>query len=77
MARAAVVTDADAVFAACAAFVGEIEQVPPMHSALKRDGRALYEYARDGVTLEREARRLGMVKAGEKSYVIEGLEQRR
>ena len=37
-------------------FEGEIEQVPPMHSALKRDGKPLYEYARAGITLEREAR---------------------
>jgi tRNA pseudouridine55 synthase len=41
-----------------ARFRGEIEQVPPMHSALKRDGKPLYEYARAGVTLEREARRV-------------------
>lgn len=34
-------------------FVGSIDQVPPMYSALKRDGRALYEYAREGVELER------------------------
>src|SRR6476659_8163127 len=33
------------MLAACARFIGEIEQVPPMHSALKRDGQALYEYA--------------------------------
>jgi tRNA pseudouridine55 synthase len=39
-------------------FTGEILQVPPMHSALKRDGRPLYEYARKGVELEREARRV-------------------
>ena len=39
-------------------FMGEIGQVPPMHSALKRDGKALYEYAREGITLEREARRV-------------------
>ncbi|MEA5098124.1 MAG: tRNA pseudouridine(55) synthase TruB [Burkholderiaceae bacterium] len=39
-------------------FKGEIAQVPPMHSALKRDGKPLYEYARAGVTLEREARRV-------------------
>ena len=39
-------------------FRGEIEQVPPMHSALKRDGKPLYEYARAGVTVEREARRV-------------------
>lgn len=37
-------------------FVGTISQVPPMYSALKRDGKALYEYARQGVELEREAR---------------------
>lgn len=41
-----------------ARFRGEIAQVPPMHSALKRDGKPLYEYARAGVTLEREARRV-------------------
>ncbi len=37
-------------------FTGPIRQVPPMHSALKKDGKALYEYARAGVTVEREAR---------------------
>ena len=42
--------------AALARFRGPIMQVPPMYSALKRDGRALYEYAREGITLEREAR---------------------
>lgn len=39
-------------------FRGEIDQIPPMYSALKRDGKPLYEYARAGVTLEREARRV-------------------
>lgn len=39
-------------------FRGEIEQVPPMYSALKRDGKALYEYARQGIEIEREARRV-------------------
>jgi tRNA pseudouridine55 synthase len=39
-------------------FRGEIQQVPPMYSALKRDGKPLYEYARAGVTLERDARRV-------------------
>lgn len=42
--------------AAMAQFRGPIRQVPPMHSALKRDGKPLYEYARAGITLEREAR---------------------
>lgn len=37
-------------------FLGEIEQVPPMFSALKRDGKPLYEYARAGIELERPAR---------------------
>jgi tRNA pseudouridine55 synthase len=37
-------------------FTGPIRQVPPMHSALKRDGKALYEYARAGIEVEREAR---------------------
>jgi tRNA pseudouridine55 synthase len=46
------------VEAALAQFVGTIEQVPPMHSALKRDGRALYEYARAGVEVERAPRRV-------------------
>ncbi|MDE2598067.1 MAG: tRNA pseudouridine(55) synthase TruB [Rhodocyclaceae bacterium] len=42
--------------AALAKFTGAISQVPPMYSALKRDGKPLYEYARAGVELEREAR---------------------
>jgi tRNA pseudouridine55 synthase len=43
---------------ATADFSGDIDQVPPMYSALKRDGKPLYEYARQGVELEREARRV-------------------
>jgi tRNA pseudouridine55 synthase len=37
-------------------FMGPISQVPPMFSALKKDGKALYEYAREGETVEREPR---------------------
>lgn len=37
-------------------FTGAIVQVPPMHSALKKDGKALYEYARAGIEVEREPR---------------------
>ena len=37
-------------------FSGEIEQVPPMVSALKKDGRRLYDLAREGVEVERSAR---------------------
>jgi tRNA pseudouridine55 synthase len=35
---------------------GPIQQTPPMHSALKKDGKALYEYAREGLTVERAPR---------------------
>ncbi len=51
------VTEAQ-IAAVLAQFRGEISQVPPMHSALKRDGKPLYEYARAGITLERDARRV-------------------
>jgi tRNA pseudouridine55 synthase len=44
--------------AACTKLTGQIDQVPPMHSALKRDGKPLYEYARAGIELERESRRV-------------------
>ena len=37
-------------------FAGESTQVPPMYSALKRDGKRLYELARKGITVDREAR---------------------
>ena len=37
-------------------FLGPIRQTPPMYSALKKDGKPLYEYARAGVEVEREAR---------------------
>ncbi len=37
-------------------FVGDIRQIPPMHSALKRDGRPLYELARQGIEVERAPR---------------------
>ncbi|MGV0830359.1 tRNA pseudouridine(55) synthase TruB [Empedobacter brevis] len=39
-------------------FIGEIEQFPPMHSAIKVDGKRLYELARDGQEIERKARRI-------------------
>lgn len=37
-------------------FTGDIQQVPPMYSALKKEGRPLYELARKGIEIEREAR---------------------
>ena len=50
--------DRAAIDAACVAFTGSIEQVPPMHSALKVDGQALYKYARAGIEVERAPRRI-------------------
>lgn len=41
---------------ACSQFIGEISQIPPMYSALKHEGKALYEYARAGVEIERKSR---------------------
>ena len=54
--RRPVQIDADAVAAVVRQFTGPITQVPPMHSALKKDGKALYEYARAGIEVERASR---------------------
>ncbi|MBQ6550139.1 MAG: tRNA pseudouridine(55) synthase TruB [Lachnospiraceae bacterium] len=56
------------VRAAVKSFEGVYSQVPPMYSAKKRDGKKLYELAREGVTVEREAvpvsiRSIGLIKA--------------
>jgi len=48
--------DRAAIDAACLRFTGAIEQVPPMYSALKHEGRALYDYARAGIEVPRAAR---------------------
>jgi tRNA pseudouridine55 synthase len=37
-------------------FIGDIKQIPPMYSALKKDGKRLYDLARQGIVVEREAR---------------------
>ena len=39
-------------------FIGEIEQFPPMHSAIKVDGKRLYELAREGQEIERKSRQI-------------------
>ena len=54
-ADASPVTEADVV-AAAQHFVGDIAQVPPMHSAVRHEGRHLYELARSGQEVERKAR---------------------
>ncbi len=48
--------DADTMESALARFRGRVEQVPPMYSALKHEGKRLYELAREGKTVERKAR---------------------
>jgi tRNA pseudouridine55 synthase len=50
------VLSTDDVRSALAAFPRVYQQIPPMHSALKQDGKPLYEYARAGITRERAAR---------------------
>ena len=56
VATAPVTVDETDVRCALPQFTGAIEQIPPMHSALKRNGRPLYELARQGIEVEREPR---------------------
>ena len=48
--------DAEFLASTLSRFVGSIRQTPPMFSALKKDGKPLYEYARAGIEVERESR---------------------
>ncbi|AQS09360.1 tRNA pseudouridine synthase B [Clostridium saccharobutylicum] len=48
------------VFNVTLSFVGEYDQVPPMYSALKKNGVRLYDLARQGIEVEREARRINI-----------------
>lgn len=50
------IPDEEAVKKIIAHFQGEIEQLPPMYSAIKKDGKRLYELARQGIEVEREKR---------------------
>ena len=65
------------VLSATKAFVGEIEQIPPMYSAVKVGGRKLYEYARSGLAVERKARKVTITsfalvrKESETDYVFD------
>ena len=53
-----VTVSAENVRAVLPRFLGEIAQIPPMHSALKHQGRPLYEYARAGIEIDRPPRRI-------------------
>lgn len=39
-------------------FTGEIEQIPPMYSAVQKDGQRLYDLARQGIEVERDSRKV-------------------
>ena len=60
--------------AVLSSLTGEIEQVPPMHSALKRDGKPLYELARQGIEVERVPRRISIHRIEVKSFDGQSLE---
>ena len=49
---------AEQIKTVCNSFIGEIEQEPPMYSALKVNGKKLYELARKGITIERKKRKI-------------------
>ncbi len=48
----------DELISAIARFTGEIEQLPPMYSAIKQNGKKLYELAREGIEVERQKRKI-------------------
>lgn len=55
----------------CQTFLGEITQIPPMYSALKFEGKALYEYARAGMEIERKARQVTITKISVDKFLNE------
>jgi tRNA pseudouridine55 synthase len=74
--RSPVASSMSDVESALARFRGAIEQVPPMHSALKHQGRPLYSYAREGTSIERAPRsvvihRLVLVQFADERLTIE------
>ncbi len=59
----------DNIKEAVAGFSGEIEQVPPMFSAKKVNGKALYKYARKGIEIERKPVRVNIIESTIESWV--------
>lgn len=53
-----IVPEIDSIMSAINKYTGQIEQIPPMHSALKKDGKPLYKYAREGIEIERSPRKV-------------------
>ncbi len=62
------IPDESAVKDIISRFEGEIEQLPPMYSAIKKDGKRLYELARQGIEVEREKRLITIYKCEFVSY---------
>lgn len=54
--------------AAAKSFVGETEQIPPMYSAVKQNGKKLYELARKGIEVERKSRRVNIYSVNIKDF---------
>ena len=54
--RSEQIPDEATVLAACSSFAGDIEQIPPMYSAIKIDGQKLVDMAREGIVVERQPR---------------------
>ncbi|AYH44539.1 tRNA pseudouridine(55) synthase TruB [Azoarcus sp. DN11] len=74
-ASAPVAVTEEAIRAALVCLTGEIEQIPPMYSALKRDGKPLYEYARAGIEVELTPRRvvihaLELLESGDENFRV-------
>ena len=69
------IPDEQKVLEVCASFVGEIMQTPPMYSALKVGGKKLVDLAREGITVEREARpikvhSLDAIRIDDTNYIL-------
>ncbi len=54
--------DENKIISICSEFTGEIEQIPPMYSAVHHQGKRLYELAREGKEVERKARKVNIEK---------------
>lgn len=72
----AMIPDENTVLDACRSMLGKSMQIPPMYSAIKQDGKKLYELAREGKTVEREAREIEVYsieseKIADDEYIID------
>ena len=65
--------DATLIDQALEAFRGDIQQIPPMHSALKRNGKRLYKLAHQGIEIERDPRQVTIKRLERKFYEGERL----